>query len=513
MTRIRSIRPEIFDSDAYVRLSRDARRVLIELICLADDEGRLQGSARHLRAQRYAEDDDLTTAEIEGWIADVEREGWIRRYQVNGNTIAQVVGWSDYGTPTYQVVNRATPSRFPPPPCSVSEPGTLTAASPPPHVALTPASPQPHIGLSESEVSKPPPLTSDSDPPHDTLTSGSDLAPIALPSDSVTDQDQEEEEEEEDLSPSARTREPPVNPDVCGEREFLALWTEVAVGRAERIRDVLQLTGIERANLRRIGKPAAWWREVLGHVDRSGFLRGEERGWTLRTKWLLEDETGTNAHAVHAGQYDDRPPAGTVRTGTTAQALTAEQLARLTAFRLGWTKGAGTDGHVAPAEPPSARTSEADRVLVPLLERWAAQPDTAGWATSIGAEGAAAYLRGQVVSGKRRGVPDLAKLGRTPVELEEALRNGERYRKAPKATAAPTVSTDAAKPVSRPQRVDETPAATLVRLRAKADAGLASAEDRARITELERRISENRGDTVVVLDSDERAQRGGRAIA
>ncbi len=496
--KIRSYRPDLFESDGYVRLGRDARRVLLELIGLADDEGRVQGSARYLRSQRYACDDDVTTAEIEGWITEVEREGWIVRYQVAGNTIAQVNGWRDFGSPTYQVLDRPKPSRLPPPAQGSTPAGPPAPVVDPPSTPRRPVADSPPTDRRSIDDPPPTPRRPADDPPSTprrTIDESSTTHRRSVAEGSTTDLDLDQDRDL--LSPRAPDTE--ANPDVCGEREWLALWDELAVGRG-RVRQPMHLTGIERANIRRIGKPAAWWREVLEHVERSAFLRGEEKGFVITPKWLLGDEFGTNATATHAGQYDDAPPAGTVRTGTTAQALTEEQLARLTAFRAGWTRGASTDGHVLPAEPPGPRTSEADRVLVPQLDRWAAQPATAAWTTGIGAEGAAAYLRSQVVGGKRRGVPDLAKLARTPVELEEALRNGERYRKAPPPASAPAVATASTHGPAPAKRADETPAATLARLRAKADAGMASVEDRSRIAELERRVGEHRGETTMVLD-------------
>lgn len=486
--RCRSLRPDLFESDAYVSMKRDPRRVLIELMCLADDEGRVQGSARHLRSQRYTEDDDLTTAQIEAWIAEVEAAGWIRRYQVGGNTIAEVIGWRDYGSPTYQSIDRPKPSRLPAPPLARDDRRAVDDRSTTDRRPFVDERPKDRRSIDDA---KPEDRRRFVDEPASNRR--------AIVERSTTDLDLDLDLDLDHLSAGAREPSGPVGPHggACTEREWLALWTELAAGQG-RVRDVMMLSGTERASLFAAGQPAAWWRSVLEHVARSPFLRGEERGFVLKPAWVLETE---NAAKVLAGDYDRAPPPGTVRTPDAG--LGGAQLERLTAWCEGWSRGAGTEGHVPPAEAPSTRTAERDRVLSPLVERWAATADTAAWATGKGAEGAAAFLRSQVSTGKRRGVPDLAKLARSPVDLEEALRRGESYRRAaPRSAPTPTSS---APPAPVRERAEETPERRLSRLRAIKAAGMGGTTIDARIAAAEAELlaAGDRGETRVVLDDVE----------
>lgn len=114
--RIRSIRPELYEHRSYVRMSRDARRVLLEVIGLADDDGRLLGSARHLWKQRYAEDDDVSREHVEGWLAELEAHGWLTRYEAGGDTYGVVLGWADEASPACQRISHPRASRLPGPP-------------------------------------------------------------------------------------------------------------------------------------------------------------------------------------------------------------------------------------------------------------------------------------------------------------------------------------------------------------------------------------------------------------
>ena len=75
MARIRSIKPELPQSESMGNVSRDARLTFVQLFTLADDEGRLRGNSRMLASLLFPYDDGedghvLTTAkDVEAWKA------------------------------------------------------------------------------------------------------------------------------------------------------------------------------------------------------------------------------------------------------------------------------------------------------------------------------------------------------------------------------------------------------------------------------------------------------------
>lgn len=107
MARIRTIKPETPQSESMGRLSRDARLLFIQLWTIADDAGRMRGVSRALASLLYPFDDDVP-ALIDGWLTELEREGCIRRYEVNGSHYLEIVNWLKH-----QKIDRPTPSRLP----------------------------------------------------------------------------------------------------------------------------------------------------------------------------------------------------------------------------------------------------------------------------------------------------------------------------------------------------------------------------------------------------------------
>jgi hypothetical protein len=115
MARIRSIKPELPQSESMGNVSRDARLTFIQLWTLADDEGRLRGNSRMLASLLFPYDDGedghvLTTAkDVEAWLVELEREGCIVRYQIDGAAYVQVANWL-----IHQKIDKPSKSKIPP---------------------------------------------------------------------------------------------------------------------------------------------------------------------------------------------------------------------------------------------------------------------------------------------------------------------------------------------------------------------------------------------------------------
>ncbi|MGA0595631.1 hypothetical protein [Enterovirga sp. CN4-39] len=107
MARIRSIKPEFPQSETIGKLSRDARLLFIMLWTIVDDEGRARAASRMLASLLFPYDDDAP-ASIEGWLAELERESCIRRYEVDGSRYLDIPNWLKH-----QKIDKASKSKLP----------------------------------------------------------------------------------------------------------------------------------------------------------------------------------------------------------------------------------------------------------------------------------------------------------------------------------------------------------------------------------------------------------------
>lgn len=92
MARIRTIKPEFPQSESMGRVSRDARLLFVMLWPICDDHGRTRAASRMLASLLFPYDDDAPSL-IEDWLDELEREGCIRRYVVDGSAYLEVCNW------------------------------------------------------------------------------------------------------------------------------------------------------------------------------------------------------------------------------------------------------------------------------------------------------------------------------------------------------------------------------------------------------------------------------------
>jgi hypothetical protein len=107
MPRIRTIKPEFPQSETIGRLSRDARLLFIMLWTFVDDSGRARASSRLLASALYPYDEDAGGL-IERWLVELDREGCIRRYIIDGKSYLDIPNWLKH-----QKIDRPSPSRIP----------------------------------------------------------------------------------------------------------------------------------------------------------------------------------------------------------------------------------------------------------------------------------------------------------------------------------------------------------------------------------------------------------------
>lgn len=109
MPRIRTIKPEFPQSESMGRVSREARLLFVLLWTQCDDSGRARAASRLLASVLYPYDEDAPSL-IDTWLHELECEGCIVRYQVEGDTYLEVAKWLKH-----QKIDRPTKSKLPDP--------------------------------------------------------------------------------------------------------------------------------------------------------------------------------------------------------------------------------------------------------------------------------------------------------------------------------------------------------------------------------------------------------------
>jgi len=107
MARIRSIKPELPQSESMGNISRDARLLFILTWTIADDSGRLRGNSRMLASLLFPYDNDAPDL-IDNWLNELVEEGCIIIYSLGNSTYIQIVKWLNH-----QKIDRPSVSKIP----------------------------------------------------------------------------------------------------------------------------------------------------------------------------------------------------------------------------------------------------------------------------------------------------------------------------------------------------------------------------------------------------------------
>lgn len=111
MPRIRSLKPDLWQSESLGSTSIEAMCLFVGLITQADDEGRLRGSVGRLRATLWPYKPTLDTARVERWLDELTARDLVQRYEVNGKPFICLPGWTEH-----QRIDRPSRSDIPAPP-------------------------------------------------------------------------------------------------------------------------------------------------------------------------------------------------------------------------------------------------------------------------------------------------------------------------------------------------------------------------------------------------------------
>ena len=87
------IDPGIWANEQVNTLSREARLLFIGMVSNADDEGRLHGSARFLKANIFPYDEDLKANKVKDWRDEVVNVGLALHYEVEGVEYLSLPTW------------------------------------------------------------------------------------------------------------------------------------------------------------------------------------------------------------------------------------------------------------------------------------------------------------------------------------------------------------------------------------------------------------------------------------
>ena len=98
----------LWANEKFGELPMVARLLLIGMITIADDQGRLKANAAWLRAQIFPYD-DLGSDDIGNSLCLIADNETIKLYEVEGKRYAQLLNWWEY-----QSLQYAQPSRYPP---------------------------------------------------------------------------------------------------------------------------------------------------------------------------------------------------------------------------------------------------------------------------------------------------------------------------------------------------------------------------------------------------------------
>ncbi len=113
MGRIRSIKPELPQSESMGSVCREARLLFILLWTVVDDEGRTRGAVRMLASLLYPYDEDQAKLPklIEGWLEELASQNCLIRYKVDGNSYLEICNFTKH-----QKIDKSSKSKLPPPP-------------------------------------------------------------------------------------------------------------------------------------------------------------------------------------------------------------------------------------------------------------------------------------------------------------------------------------------------------------------------------------------------------------
>jgi len=116
MARIRTIKPGLFRSETVCAWKPEIRWTFAGLFTYMDDKGRGLDNPRLVKADLWPLDDGMTATKVERHLEAIAATGPLCRYSVDGIAYMHIESWREH-----QVVNRPSPSKYPPCPTHESD--------------------------------------------------------------------------------------------------------------------------------------------------------------------------------------------------------------------------------------------------------------------------------------------------------------------------------------------------------------------------------------------------------
>lgn len=99
--KARPLSTSFWADDKVAHLSRDARLTLIGLITrCADDEGRFVATPSAIGGELFPYD-EISTTRIKKWLTEIEAEGMVQTYRINGGTYGWLPRWHAWQKPPH----------------------------------------------------------------------------------------------------------------------------------------------------------------------------------------------------------------------------------------------------------------------------------------------------------------------------------------------------------------------------------------------------------------------------
>lgn len=110
MARIRSVKPEICESETMARCSAEVERTFVRLWTHLDDHGRAKDHPTLIKAALFPLHDEVTAAVVDEHLWTLASEGLIVRYEVDGKAVLACPSWAEHQHP-----QKPRASKFPAP--------------------------------------------------------------------------------------------------------------------------------------------------------------------------------------------------------------------------------------------------------------------------------------------------------------------------------------------------------------------------------------------------------------
>lgn len=109
MGRIRTIKPEFFQSRSLAQCDIPARLTFAGLWTEADDHGRGRADPRLIKGAIWPLDDEITHQHVSAHIRMLNETGHIRLYEVDGEPYYEIISWDDHQAAAYRRGNAVYP--------------------------------------------------------------------------------------------------------------------------------------------------------------------------------------------------------------------------------------------------------------------------------------------------------------------------------------------------------------------------------------------------------------------